>query len=122
MKTIFYIVLVLLVACSAPEETTYRTSASLDDAAVPGFLAALASGVDAGVDVDALTALTDAVSMDEEKQEKFEVRSQGRSTTLVYHVWREQADWVHVYLWSPSEDLIAMVEAELGRHRRAEEG
>jgi hypothetical protein len=49
--------------------------------------------------------------MDEEQQQRVVALFGGERTELLYHVWREQEGWVHVYASSTSRDLVSAVEA-----------
>ena len=84
---------------------------------MPVFLASLDQATDSTVDVEALVVLTESVSIDEEKQQKFSVTVNGSDTELLYHVWREQQDWVHLYLSTPSSTLAQLVEDKIQPHR-----
>ena len=87
---------------------------------MPAFLASLDQATDSTIDVDALVMLTESVSIDEEKQQRFAVIVNGADTELLYHVWREQQDWVHLYLSTPSSALAQLVESELQPHKMQE--
>ncbi len=117
MRTLIVVAALLLIGCAPTEEESHQVTGDVDLARVPALLAELAGSVD-GVDVEGLVALTDSVAMDAEKQEKLSVSHDGASTTLVYHVWREQADWVHLYFSTPSAELAAFTEATLQRYER----
>ena len=69
--------------------------------------------------VDELLALTNAVPMDEEKQQRFAVSFGGKDTEVQYHVWREQTDWVHVYASSTSKEFVDAVEASIKTFERS---
>ena len=106
-KTVF-IAIVLLAACTdrgEPEIFTY--SVDVDETSVVAVLMALDQISD--VDVDNLLQLTESTAMDTEQQERFAVSFNGEDTEVLYHVWREQEDWVHLYFSSESEELTAAI-------------
>ena len=109
-----------LVACQPAEEAeVHRTSGTVALAAVPDFLARV-DALAQGLDVAALGEMTASVPLDEEKQALQEVIYEGEDTTLVYHVWREHADSVHLYFATPSPGLAEALEAELAAHGTAD--
>ena len=114
MRTLLFVAALLLVGCAPAEEENHQVTGDVDLAHIPALLTELADSV-GGVDVESLVALTGSVAMDAEKQEKLQVSYGGASTTLVYHVWREQADWVHLYFSTPSAELAALTENTLPR-------
>ena len=110
MRNIVFIALLALAACSPPgEPEVFTSSVDVDETAVSAALAAL-NAVTA-VDVGGLLTLTESTPMDDEQQQRFAVTFNGEETEILYHVWREQEDWVHLYFSSESEDLIAAIEA-----------
>ncbi|MEL7447584.1 MAG: hypothetical protein AAFN78_00150 [Pseudomonadota bacterium] len=117
MKALLVPFVLLLFACSPSEPENITVTGNVTDDAVPVFLAALNLATDSAVDVDALVTLTESVSIDEEKQQKFAVTVNGTDTELLYHVWREQQGWVHLYLSTPSSALAQLVDSELQPHK-----
>lgn len=113
MRIITGFVVLLLAACTASEPETHSTSADVDLAAIPAMLAAIDDITDNELPVEELLALTNSVPMDEEKQQRFAVSFGGKDTEVLYHVWREQTDWVHVYASSTSQELVGAVEASI---------
>ena len=69
--------------------------------------------------VDGLLDLTESTPMDDEQQKRFAVSFNGEETEILYHVWREQEDWVHLYFSSESEDLIAAIKVAMTPLARA---
>ncbi len=112
-------IVLLLVACTAGEPETHTTSADVDLVAVPAMLAAIDSVTDDDLPIDELLALTNSVPMDEEKQQRFAVSFGGKDTEMLYHVWREQNDWVHVYASSTSSDLVEAVDGSIRPFERS---
>ena len=98
-----------LVACGPSEPETYTTSADVDDVSIPTMLAAIDGLTDNELPVEELLAMTNSVPMDEEKQQRVAVVFRGDETDMLIHIWREQADWVHVYASSTSKDLVDAV-------------
>ena len=119
MRMVAGFVVLLLVACSPSEVQTYTTSANVDLESIPAMLAAIDDITDDELPVDELLALTNSVPMDEEKQQRIAVSFRESDTEMLYHVWREQTDWVHVYASSTSQDLVSAVEISLKRFERS---
>ena len=118
MRIITGFVVLLLVACAPAEPETHTTSADVDLVSIPAMLAALDELTDDELPVEELFALTNSVPMDEEKQLSFAVSFEGRDTEMMYHVWREQTDWVHVYASSTSAPLVDAVASSIKRFER----
>jgi hypothetical protein len=119
MRIVTGLVVLLLVACSPSELETHTTSANVDLASIPAMLAAIDNITDDDLPVDELLALTNSVPMDEEKQQRFVVSFRDIETEVLYHVWREQTDWVHVYASSTSQDLVKAVEISINQFERS---
>jgi len=110
MRNTLFIAIFLLGACTSPgEPEVFTSSVDVDETSVRLVLTALDQVTD--IDVDGLLELTETTPMDDEQQERFAVSFDGEKTEILYHVWREQEDWVHLYFSSESEDLIAAIEA-----------
>jgi len=119
MRIVTGLVVLLLVACSPSELETYTTSANVDLASIPAMLAAIDNTTDDELPVDELLTLTNSVPMDEEKQQRIVVSFRENETEMLYHVWREQTDWVHVYASSTSQDLVSAVEISIKQFERS---
>ena len=119
MRFVTGLVVLFLAACSPGEPEIHTTSADVDLAAIPAMLAAIDSITDDELPTDELLALTTTVPMDEEKQQRIAVSYGGEETEVLYHVWREQADWVHVYASSSSRDLVNAVEVTIKKFERS---
>ena len=119
MRIVTGLVVLLLVACTPSEKETYTTSADVDLASIPAMLAAIDNITDDELPVDDLLALTNSVPMDEEKQQRVAVSFRENETEMLYHVWREQTDWVHVYASSTSQDLVNAVENSFKEFERS---
>ena len=119
MRIVPGFVVLLLLACSPSEPETHTTSADVDLVAIPAMLAALDSNTENELPIDELLALTNSVPMDEEKQQRVAVSFGDAETEMLYHVWREQADWVHVYASSTSQDFVSAVENSIKRFERS---
>ena len=119
MRIVTCIVVLLLVACSPSEVETYTTSADVDLASIPAMLAAIDNITDDKLPIDELLTLTNSVPMDEEKQQRIAVSFGENETEMLYHVWREQSDWVHVYASSTSQDLVSAVEIRIKQFERS---
>ncbi len=97
----------------------FTTTVNVDGESVLAVLTAVDQLTDNDVDVERLLELTESTQMDDEQQERFAVLFSGEETEILYHVWREQEDWVHLYASSESESLIAAVEAAMAAFARA---
>ncbi len=113
--------IVLLAACTAPSEPeVFTSSVDVDEASVAQVLMVLDGLTDNDIDVDGLLELARTTPMDDEKQQRFEVSYDGEDTSILFHVWREQEDWVHLYASSESEGLVKAINDEMGQFARAE--
>ncbi len=83
------------------------------------MLGAMNTVADNELPVEELLELTNTTPMDQEQQLRFPVSFAGQETDMLYHVWREQEDWVHVYASSTSRELVDAVEATLQAFARA---
>ena len=110
MKVLLSVAILLLVGCSSSEPEIYRTSVNVDLSKLSALLTAVNQLTDDELDAEHLVELANSVAMDDEKQETLPIAYNGKETEILYHVWREQADWVHLYVSSPSEDLIGAIE------------
>ena len=70
------------------------------------------------IDIDRLLELTETTKMDDEQQLRFAVSFSGEETEVLYHVWREQEDWVHLYASSESESLVTALQAAMAPFAR----
>lgn len=84
-------------------------------------LRALDQLTDNDIDVAGLLALTESTPMDDELQQRFDVSFAGTETDVLYHVWREQEGWVHLYTSSESENLVAAIRAAMEPFARSED-
>lgn len=119
MRTTVALLLFFLAACSPPEPEDYTTSANVDDQRILAMLTAIDGLADNAVPVDDLLELTQTTSLDQEQQLRFPVTFRGEETEILYHVWREQEDWVHVYASSSDKALVDAVEAQFSAFQRA---
>ncbi len=110
--------LLFLAACSPGEPETFTTSADVDMERIPAMLMAIDALTDNDVPFDALVELTNDTPMDQEDQLRFPVTFAGRETDMLYHVWREQEDWVHVYASSTDKGLVDAIEMSLDAFQR----
>lgn len=119
MKIVAAFVIVLLSACTPNEERMYRSSANVNVASIPAMLSAIDDLTENELAVDEFVTLTNSLSMDEEKQKGFVATHKGNEAEVNYHVWREQADWVHVTLSSTSEQMIHAIDGVAQEFARA---
>jgi len=119
MRKLACFAIFLLAGCTAPSEPeVFTTSVDVDGATVMAALTAMDQLTDNDIDVERLLELTETTKMDDEQQERFAVSFNGEKTEILYHVWREQEDWVHLYASSESESLIAAVQAAMAPFAR----
>ena len=112
----------LLAACAQSEPEPVTTSVDVNETQLEALFAAIDGLTDDSLDAAPLMELAATTPMDDELQTRFTVRYQGAESEVLYHVWREQVDWVHLYFSSTSEDLIDAIEAASGPFARAEDG
>ena len=114
--------IVLLAACTAPSEPeVFTSSVDVDESSVALVLEALDGLTDNDIDVDSLLELARTTAMDDEKQQRFAVTYDGEDTDILFHVWREQEDWVHLYASSESEGLVNAIKKMMGQFARSEQ-
>jgi len=109
MKVLLSVAMLLLVGCSSNKQESYTTSLNVDLSKLSVLLSAVNQLTDNELDTEHLVELANSVRLDEEKQERLPTAYSGKETEILYHVWREQADWVHLYFSSPSEELIGAI-------------
>ena len=118
-KNFLVVAIVLLAACSAPSEPeVFTSSVDVDETSVAQVLEALDGLTDNDIDIDGLLALALTTPMDDEKQQRFAVSYDGDETSILFHVWREQEGWVHLYASSESENLVNAIKKMMGEFAR----
>jgi hypothetical protein len=120
MRILLTLCVLFVASCSTSEPETYSASVNVDLSAIGALLTAIDQITEDDLDIDGLLAMTNSVPMDEEKQQRFPVSFEGDDIELMYHIWREQQDWVHVYVSSPSEGLIEAIEHSAATFARPE--
>jgi hypothetical protein len=110
MRKILILISVLLAACAAPEEEVLTTSVDVNQSDLAALLSAVDALSDNELPLDAMLELAVSTPMDDEKQERFAIAYNGSEEEILYHIWREQVDWVHVYFSSTSKNLVAAIE------------
>ena len=93
-------------------------SVNVDGESVLAVLTAVDQLTDNDIDIERLLELTETTKMDDEQQERFAVSFNGEETEILYHVWREQENWVHLYASSESEILIAAMQTVMAPFAR----
>lgn len=104
------------------EPENHTTQADVDMSQLSAMLSAVDAMTDEAMDTDAMLQLAVDTPMDDEKQMQFSVSHGGAEAELYYHIWREQADWVHVYFWSSSKPLVDEIDGIIKEFARAPEG
>ena len=118
MRIMVGLIVLFLAACSESEPETFTTSANVDDQRILAMLSAMDGLADNALPVEELLELTSTTPLDQEQQLRFPVTFGGNDTDLLYHVWREQEDWVHVYASSTNRELVDAVEAQFSAFER----
>ena len=110
MRKILILITVLLVACTATEEEVLTTSVDVNQSDLPALLGDINTIADNALPVDKMLELAESTKMDEEQQDRFTIAFNGSDEEILFHIWREQVDWVQLYFSSTSKDLIAALE------------
>ena len=110
MQKILILIAVLLTACTTAEEEVLTTSVDIDQSDLPALLGDIDMIADNALAVDEMLELAVSTRMDEEQQDRFTLTFNGTDEEILFHVWREQVDWVHLYFSSTSKELIAALE------------
>jgi len=119
MRKFAIFALILLAGCTSPgEPEVFTTSVDVDGTSVMAVLTAVDQVTENDIDVDRLLELTETTKMDDEQQLRFAVSYNGEETEVLYHVWREQEDWVHLYTSSESESLVTALQAAMAPFAR----
>ena len=122
MRILLAFLVLFVASCSTSEPEVHSASVDVDLSAIGGLLTAIDQVTENDLDIDGLMAMTNSVPMDEEKQQRFPVGFDGDEAELMYHIWREQENWVHVYVSSSSEALIKAIERAAAPFARSEGG
>lgn len=121
MRKLIILAALAIAGCGAQEAERYTASVDVDMASVKAMLDAIDGVTDNELDVASLAEMTSSVAMDDEKQADLIVRIDGTDVEMFYHVWREQADWVHIYASSTSKKLVDEVQAAITPFARSAE-
>jgi len=110
MQKLLILIAVLLAACTTTEDEVLTTSVDIDQSELPALLGDIDLIADNALAVDEILELAVSTRMDEEQQDRFTLTFKGTDEEILFHVWREQVDWVHLYFSSTSKELIAALE------------
>ena len=110
MPKTLILIAVLLVACTATEQEVITTSVDVDQSELAALLQDINTLAENTLPVDKILELAISTPMDEELQDRFAFAFNGSDEEIQIHVWREQVDWVHLYISSTSKELIAALE------------
>lgn len=108
----------LLVACSSPEPEVVTTSVDVDHGDLPALFDSLDNVTDDALPKEKMLELALSTPMDDELQQRFNVVFKGADAEIQLHVWREQANWVHLYFSSTAKDLVAAIESSNSAYAR----
>ncbi len=110
MRIIPILIAITLSACAPAEKEVLTTSVDIDQSELQALLNDIDSLSGNSLPVDEMLNLAISTPMDDEQQERFSFAFQGSDEEILFHVWREQVDWVHLYFSSTSKELIAALE------------
>ena len=110
MQKILILSAVLLAACTATEEEVLTTSVDVNQSDLAALLGDINTLADNALPVDKMLELAVSTQMDDEQQERIMFAFKGSDEEILFNIWREQVDWVHLYFSSTSKELIAALE------------
>ena len=113
-----FITVMLLAACSPAEKEVLTTSVDVDESGLPALMKDLDALTDNALPVAKIIELAATTPMDDELQERYSFVFDGADEEVQIHVWREQADWVHLYFSTTSKDLVAALEQAVAPYAR----
>ena len=118
MKNLLILTALLLAACSAAEKIVFTTSVNVDQTELHALLDAIGAVADDPLPIDEMLLLATSTPMDDELQERYAFSFEGSEEEILFHIWREQVDWVHLYFSSTSGALIGALEASNAPYAR----
>ena len=110
MRKFLIVFTVFLAACTATEKEVLTTSVDVNQTELSALLTDIDALADNALPVDKMLELAESTPMDGELQERIAFTFDGSSEEILFHVWREQVDWVHLYFSSTSRELIEALE------------
>ncbi len=110
MKILLIVIALVLAGCSAAEKTVFTTSVNVDQTELHALLDAIDAVAENQLPVDEMLLLATSTSMDDEQQERYAILFKGIEEEILFHIWREQVNWVHLYFSSTSGALIGTLE------------
>ena len=110
MRRLLLLVAFLMSGCTATEQEVLTTSVDVNQSELPALMAEINALADRPLPIDKMLELAVSTPMDEEQQDRFQFAFDGSDEEILFHVWREQTDWVHLYFSSTSKDLIGALE------------
>lgn len=123
MRTLLSLLAVaLLVGCAKTEAERVTTSVDVDETRLEALFTAIDGLTDDTLDAASLMELAATTPMDDELEARFTVQFDGAENEVLFHVWREQVDWVHLYFSSTSQPLIDAIAAASDPFARADDG
>ena len=121
MRIIPILIAITLSACAPAEKEVLTTSVDVDQSELQALLNDIDSLSGNSLPVDEMLELAESTKMDEEQQDRFTFAFKGSDEEILFHIWREQVDWVHLYFSSTSKELIAALEKNNSRYARDDE-
>lgn len=121
MRKILLLVAMSLAACTPAEKEVLTTSVDVDQSEVAALLSDIDALTDNALPVSEMLALAVATPMDDELQERYSISFNGAEEEILFHTWREQVDWIHLYFSTTSKGLIKALEGANATHARSDE-
>ena len=118
MRKLIILAVLAIAGCAEQEAERYTATVDVDMSSVEAMLTAIDGVTENDLDVASLADMTASVAMDTEKQADLSVQMGGQQVEMFYHVWREEADWVHIYASSTSKGLVDAVQAAISPFAR----
>ena len=119
MRKILILIVVLLAACTATKEEVLTTSVDVNQSELPALMGDIDTLADNALPVDKMLELAVSTPMDDEQQDRIMFAFNGSDEEILFHIWREQVDWVHLFFSSTSKELIAALEKTNMAYARA---
>jgi hypothetical protein len=118
MRKYLILIALAMAACTPAEKEVLTTSVDVNHSELESLIGDVDSLTDNSLPVDEIYELAISTPMDDELQESFSFNFKGSDEDVQIHVWREQADWVHLYFSTTSKDLISALESSNASHAR----
>ena len=118
MRRYLILIALALAACTPVEKEVLTTSVDVNHSELESLIRDVDSLTDNSLPNNKIYELAISTPMDDELQERYSFTFKGSDEDVQIHVWREQADWVHLYFSMTSKDLISAIESANAGHAR----